>query len=407
MSDHAAMDKSNGQVIILMQNSTSTKPDFSHGASVAAGPGGASRFGTPEQYNILYVDDEEQNLTSFRAAFRRNFTIHTALSAREGLKIIREVPIHLIVTDQRMPEMTGVQFLEAVIPECPDAVRMILTGFSDIDAIIKAINSGRVYRYVTKPWNEAELKMTLEAALEFYSLQARNRRLVSELQQKVLDQERLVKLFQRYIPERVLEELMARTDDMPLQEAETRIISVMFADIRDFTEIAEQLEPSKVVDLLNDFFSFLTNCVKRHNGTVNKFIGDGMLALFGAPISYIGNGENAVLSALSIREGLVAFNDRNRAIIGRDLEIGISVNSGEVIVGNIGSEDRMDYTAIGDTVNLASRIESLTKGHPNAILISESTYRSASHAIEAREWEPISIRGKAEPVKIYEVTGAK
>lgn len=358
-------------------------------------------------YNILYVDDEEQNLTSFRAAFRRNFTIHTAISAREGLRIIREVPIHLIVTDQRMPEMTGVQFLEAVIPECPDAVRMILTGFSDIDAIIKAINSGRVYRYITKPWNEAELKMTLEAALEYYAVQAKNRRLVSELQQKVLDQERLVKLFQKYIPERVLEELMSRTEDMPLLEAETRIVSVMFADIRDFTELAEQLEPTKVIDLLNDFFSFLTGCIKRHDGTVNKFIGDGMLALFGAPVSYIGNGENAVMAALAIRDGLKHFNDRNRAVIGRDLQIGIGINSGEVIVGNIGSEDRMDYTAIGDTVNVASRIEALTKGHPDAILISENTYHSASDIINARELGPMPIRGKAEPIKIYEVIGAK
>lgn len=362
---------------------------------------------SPIQYNILYVDDEEQNLTSFRAAFRRNFTIHTAVSAREGLKIIREVPIHLIVTDQRMPEMTGVQFLEAVIPECPDAVRMILTGFSDMDAIIKAINSGRVYRYITKPWNETELKMTLEAALEYYALQARNRKLVAELQQKVLDQERLVKLFQKYIPERVLEELLARREDMPLLEAESRIVSVLFADIRDFTSIAESLDPAKVVDLLNDFFSFLTACVNRHNGTVNKFIGDGMLALFGAPVSYIGNSENAVMAALAIRDGLKEFNERNRETIGRDMQIGIGINSGEVIVGNIGSEERMDYTAIGDTVNVASRIESLTKAHPNAILISENTFRSAGHAIETREWEPMQVRGKSAPIKIYEVLGAK
>jgi class 3 adenylate cyclase len=362
---------------------------------------------TKEMYNILYVDDEEQNLTSFRAAFRRHFSVFTAISAREGLRIIRETPIHLIVTDQRMPEMTGVQFLEAVIPECPDAVRMILTGFSDIDAIIKAINSGRVYRYITKPWNETELKMTLDAALEYYALQARNKRLLEELQQKVAEQERLVRLFQKYIPERVLEELMARTDDMPLLEAENRIVSVLFADIRDFTSLAEQMEPAMVVQLLNDFFSFLTDCVRKHNGTVNKFIGDGMLALFGAPVSFIGNQENAVSAALSIRMGLSEFNNKYRDVLGQDLTIGIGINTGEVIVGNIGSEDRVDYTAIGDTVNVASRIEALTKSIPNAILISESTYLAAAHGIEAKEWEPIEIRGKKGLTKIYEVIGAK
>src|SRR5437868_1369355 len=323
-----------------------------------------------EKYNVLYVDDEEQNLTSFRAAFRRDFNILTAISARDGLRIIRETPVHLIVTDQRMPEMTGVQFLEAVIPECPDAVRMILTGFSDIDAIIKAINSGRVYRYVTKPWNEQELKMTLEAALEYYALQAKNKRLLEELHTKIAEQERLVRLFQKYIPERVLEELMARTEDMPLLEAETRIISVLFVDIRDFTALAERLEPAMVVELLNDFFSFLTSCVRRHNGTVNKFMGDGMFALFGAPVSFIGNQENAISAALSIRDGMAEFNNKYRDALGQDLTIGIGINTGEVIVGNIGSEDRMDYTAIGDTVNVASRIEALTKSFPNAILIS-------------------------------------
>jgi adenylate cyclase len=364
-------------------------------------------FHPSEPYNILYVDDEEQNLTSFRAAFRRYFTIHTASTARQGLEIIRHTPIHVIVTDQRMPEMTGVQFLEAVIPECPDAVRMILTGFSDIDAIIKAINTGRVYRYITKPWNEAELKMTLEKALEYHALNDKNKQLVSELQQKVLDQERLVKLFQKYIPERVLEELMSRSDDTPLREAETRIISVMFVDIRDFTSIAEELEPSKVVDFLNDFFSFLTSCVKRHNGTVNKFIGDGILALFGAPISYIANQENAISAALAIRHGLVDFNEKYRDIIGKDITIGIGINTGEVIVGNIGSEDRVDYTAIGDTVNVASRIESLTKSLPNGILISENTYKPAAHMIQVKEWEPIELRGRAEKTKLYEVISAK
>ncbi len=362
---------------------------------------------TKEPYNILYVDDEEQNLTSFRAAFRRHFTVHTAISAREGLRIIRETPIHLIVTDQRMPEMTGVQFLEAVIPECPDAVRMILTGFSDIDAIIKAINSGRVYRYITKPWNETELKMTLDAALEFYALQSRNKRLLLELHQKVAEQERLVRLFQKYIPERVLEELMARPEGMPLLEAEQRIVSVLFVDIRDFTALAERLEPSMVVELLNDFFSFITSCVRLHNGTVNKFVGDGMLALFGAPVSYIGNQENAVSAALAIRHGMGEFNNKYRSILGQDLTIGIGINTGEVIVGNIGSEDRVDYTAIGDTVNVASRIEALTKTIPNAILISESTYTAAEHTIEAKEWQPIEIRGKKEPMKIYEVIGPK
>lgn len=131
--------------------------------------------------HILYVDDEEHNLTSFRAAFRRHYTIHTANNAQEGIKILNENDIKLVITDQRMPEMTGVQFLEAVIPQHPEVIRMILTGFSDVEDIIKAINTGRVYRYITKPWDENELKMTIDLALESYALKNNNHRLLETL----------------------------------------------------------------------------------------------------------------------------------------------------------------------------------------------------------------------------------
>ncbi|HUM48070.1 MAG TPA: response regulator, partial [Chitinophagales bacterium] len=121
-----------------------------------------------EKFNVLYVDDEENNLISFRAAFRRNYNIFTATSAAEGIRLLHQHTIPIIITDQRMPQMTGVQFLEKIIPEYPDTIRMILTGFSDIEAIIQAINTGRVFRYITKPWDENELKMTIDNAISLY-----------------------------------------------------------------------------------------------------------------------------------------------------------------------------------------------------------------------------------------------
>ena len=132
---------------------------------------------------ILYVDDEEDNLTVFNSAFRRDFEVHLALSGEEGLEIMKNHPIQLIITDQRMPEMTGIQFLERVIPEYPDCIRMILTGFSDIEAIIQAINTGRVYRYITKPWSKEELKINIDKALETYSLREQNRKLIENLKE--------------------------------------------------------------------------------------------------------------------------------------------------------------------------------------------------------------------------------
>jgi serine phosphatase RsbU (regulator of sigma subunit) len=143
---------------------------------------------------ILYVDDEQDNLTVFNSAFRRDYEVHLALSGKEGLEIMKKHEIQLIITDQRMPEMTGIQFLEKIIPEYPDCIRMILTGFSDIEAIIQAINTGRVYRYITKPWSKEELKINIDKALETYHLREQNRKLIEDLkeanqtlEQKVID----------------------------------------------------------------------------------------------------------------------------------------------------------------------------------------------------------------------------
>jgi class 3 adenylate cyclase len=362
-----------------------------------------------EKHHILYVDDEEHNLNSFQAAFRKHFHIHTARSAREGLGLLREHPVAVIVTDQRMPEMTGVQFLEAVIAEYPDPIRMVLTGFSDIEAIIRAINTGRVFRYITKPWDEKELKMTLDGAAEFYGLQQKNRALVEQLHAKVLEQQRIMDLFGKYVPKHVVEAtLKASADDEDnMFDGESRVISILFADLRNFTEIAEEVEPRTVVSFLNDYFGLMSACVRRHGGTVNKFIGDEILAIFGAPISSIQNQENAVLCAIEMRAALAASQVRYRETFGREIAFGIGINSGDVIAGNIGSEDRVEYTVIGDSVNVAKRIESLTHTQPNAILISDSTARFVRDRIELRALPPVEIRGHREPIVVHEVIGVR
>jgi serine phosphatase RsbU (regulator of sigma subunit) len=130
---------------------------------------------------ILYIDDEEDNLTVFNAAFRRDYKVHLAISGHKGLEIMKDYDIHLVITDQRMPEMTGTEFLEMIIPHYPDCIRMVLTGFSDVEAIIQAINKGRVYRYITKPWNKDELKITIDRALEAYDLKQQNKNLIEDL----------------------------------------------------------------------------------------------------------------------------------------------------------------------------------------------------------------------------------
>lgn len=149
------------------------------------------------QSNILYVDDEVHNLNSFRAVFRRSYRIFTALSASEGRKILKESPIHLIITDQRMPEMSGIAFLESIIPDYPTIPRILLTGYTDINAVIDAINKGSVYKYIQKPWSEDELRTTIDSALKLYrqginkdeltnSLMATNEQLEFLLRQNLL-----------------------------------------------------------------------------------------------------------------------------------------------------------------------------------------------------------------------------
>ena len=141
---------------------------------------------------ILYVDDEKDNLTVFKAAFRRDYKIYLAGSGAEGLKIMEEHEIHLVIADQRMPGMTGTEFLEQVKDSYPDCIRMVLTGFTDVEAIIQAINKGRVYRYITKPWDKNELKMNIDRAIESFSLKSQNSQLLIDLQNTNLNLERKV-----------------------------------------------------------------------------------------------------------------------------------------------------------------------------------------------------------------------
>ncbi|RZA03466.1 MAG: response regulator [Sphingobacteriaceae bacterium] len=134
------------------------------------------------EIGVLYVDDEANNLNSFKASFRREFEIYTASSAREARKILENNEIGVIITDQRMPVMTGIEFLESIIPIYPDTIRILLTGFSDINAVMDAINRGQVYKYLVKPWQNDELKMYIENALEIYNLRKENKELFAKLE---------------------------------------------------------------------------------------------------------------------------------------------------------------------------------------------------------------------------------
>lgn len=134
-----------------------------------------------EVISILYVDDEVNNLVTFKANFRRDYKIFTSENANDALKILRENAIQVIITDQRMPGKTGVEFLQDVIKEFPDPIRILLTGYSDIEVVIDSINKGQVFRYMTKPFNDLELKMTIDNAMEVFNLRKENKELMQKL----------------------------------------------------------------------------------------------------------------------------------------------------------------------------------------------------------------------------------
>ena len=361
---------------------------------------------TNPTFTILYVDDEPHNLITFRASFRRKYKILTAESGAEGLSVMRNHDVDLVMSDQRMPEMTGVEFLEQVAREFPDTIRVILTGFSDVEAIINAINSGGIFRYITKPWSETEISMTIENGRQLHDLEKSNQGLVRELRAKLEEQERTLRLFGRYVPEAVVQKALQESEGS-IFEGTLANVAVLFCDIRGFTSLSEDLPPKAIVSILNDYYSSMSTCVRKHNGAVCQFVGDEVFAVFGAPIDYPNNEGNAVFCAIEMVNKLAALNEKYRSQLKSELIVGIGVHSGEAVTGNVGSEDRINYAVTGNTVNIGRRIEGLSKDIPNSIIISQPVYDEVGDLINSTKWKEFQARAGEKPMYLYLVEGRK
>lgn len=359
-----------------------------------------------DKASILYVDDEQQNLDVFKMAYRRYFNIYTATTAKDAIKILHEHPVDTILADQRMPEMTGVQFFEAINSVYPDPTRMLISGYSDADAIINAINKGHIFRFIAKPWDEEELKQSLYTAVRMYQLVKKNRDLIQQMHDEAIKQERILSLFSKYVPSKVIGESI-KEDPEHLFDGELRVISVLFVTIKDHNKLLEKNDPKQTLSYINQYVSLMARCIEEHRGMVDKVIGGSVLAIFGAPISYIDNSKNAVLAALCMQEAIKKLNSDFENKLGFKAEIGIGIHSGEAIVGNIGSQQYITYTAIGDTVNTASRITELTNQLDNAILIGESTYQAIKNEMQIEPMGEKAIRGKTNSINIYKVLNKK
>lgn len=356
--------------------------------------------------NILLTGGNAASLAALREELLPFFNVFSAQDARTAYRILSEYTIHAAMSAERLPDMTGIQFFESIKSEFPNVVSIVQAATANHATLKSAARADKIHMFLRNDADLDEILQTLATSVSHQMLQAENSQLVNRLKKKEQEQERIMKIFNRYVPEQVVSQTLSYSDNDLLQ-GETRVVSVLFADIRGFSKIASQKSPADVVQFLNEFWSTVSKPVTLHHGSVNKFIGDGILALFGAPVSHIGNQENAVLSALDMMEALKEFNLKHEAELGQKIQIGIGINTGEVVVGNVGTDDHMEYTVIGDSVNIASKIESRTKKKPNSILISEATYQYVKDVIDVEEIDPLKMDGKVKPVKLYEVKGRK
>jgi len=218
-------------------------------------------------------------------------------------------------------------------------------------------------------------------------------------------EQKIRNIFQKYVPKDVIERFFQNPEGMLV--GENRNLSILFSDIRSFTTISERMAPDELVNSLNRYFQAMVEIIMdRHKGIVDKYIGDAIMAVFGAPVKHEDDALASVLAGLEMREALDAFNQRQKAGGFPEFHTGVGINFGEVTVGNIGTEKKMDYTVIGDNVNLASRLEGLTKQYHQGIIISESLHDRVKDKVPCRLLDLVTVKGKTKGVKIYGVQRA-
>jgi len=221
----------------------------------------------------------------------------------------------------------------------------------------------------------------------------------------ISDEKRLKSTMYRYMTQELAEELL-KLDDAKLG-GDRKEVSILFSDIRGYTTLTENLEAEEVVSMLNEYFESMVEAVFKHKGTLDKYIGDAIMAVFGSPLPLEEHAWMAVKTSIEMRHRLQEFNQKRYAANKPRINIGIGINSDTVISGNIGSSKRMEFTAIGDGVNLGSRLESVSKQYGCDIILSDNTFKPCQENIWARELDFIRVKGRNEPVSIYELIGLR
>ena len=280
------------------------------------------------------------------------------------------------------------------------------TGYTTLSALcVPMISQGKVIG-VIEVLNKINGDFTpndedlLQSIASSVSIAIENARLYKETVSMAEHERSMRRMFQKFVPKEVLENIIHEGNGTRTVVDEIKTVTLLNIDIRGFTELAMEIGPQKTVSLLNKFFSVMGEIVFKHNGIVDKYLGDGFLALFGAPVSSIRDADNAACAALEMKNAITVINNSFKKELGTSVNIGISVHTGDVVVGNIGFDKKMDYTVIGDAVNTVFRLQELTRSYPNGIIIGQNTCRAAQSKLKLKD-----IHNALGDLKLYELKG--
>lgn len=369
----------------------------------------------PSSPVILAVDDDDTNLLALRRPLtKEGYRLITASSGAEALDILGKTDVDVILMDWMMPEMTGLDVCRILKkdPRLKLIPLILVTAKAGASDIIEGLDAG-ANDYITKPVERMELLARVRAGLRERVIQRElkesNDRLVafnSEIQGLNEELERrngfIRRVFGRYLSDEIVSSLLEKPDGLKLG-GEKRKVTIMMSDLRGFSTLSERLPPESVVKLLNNHLSKMTDIIDKYGGTIDEFIGDAILVIFGAPQIYGDSAERGVACALAMQLAMDEVNGKNESEGLPRIEMGIGLDTGEVIVGNIGSRKRAKYGVVGKHVNMAARIESFTIG--GQTLISQSTYDEVAPIVRLFDQITIAAKGASEPVTIYDVAG--
>ena len=373
-------------------------------------PAGAAPAAAPRQV-VLVVDDNEDNRDMLARRLRRQgHEVRTAAGGRAALDALAQAPVDLVLLDVMMPDLDGFAVLQRIKsdPTLRDIPVLMISALDEMDSVVRCIQLG-ADDYLGKPFDPVLLQARIGACLEkkrLHDQEARHRRELAELnrtlEQRVAEQvAQLARLgrLKRFFSPQLAELIVAGGADDPLR-THRREVSVVFADLRGFTAFAEASEPEEVMSVLREYHAAMGRLILAHEGTLERFAGDGMMIFFNDPVEVPNPAERAIRMAVAMRDVVadLAAGWRKR---GWDLALGVGVAQGYATIGAIGFEGRLDYGAIGTVTNLAARLCAEAAG--GQILISARVATAVENLIDADDVGPLALKGLARPVPIWSV----